>query len=163
MTQEQSSIHQEIERKFLVVGEEYKSEAYNSTHIVQGYISRSPGRTVRVRMRGDKAFLTIKGGGSASGMSRLEWEKEISAEDALQLMSLCEPGIIDKTRYLVRSGQHVFEVDEFYGENEGLTVAEVELSSEDEPFVKPAFIGREVTGDVRYYNSQLMKHPFTTW
>ena len=102
MTQEQSSIHQEIERKFLVVGEEYKSEAYDSTHIVQGYISRSPGRTVRVRMRGDKAFLTIKGGGSASGMSRLEWEKEISAEDAIRLMSLCEPGIIDKTRWLVK-------------------------------------------------------------
>ena len=100
---------------------------------------------------------------SRVGTSRYEWEKEIPLCEARELLKLCEPGVIDKTRYLVRSGQHVFEVDEFYGENEGLTVAEVELSSEDEPFVKPAFIGREVTGDVRYYNSQLMKHPFTTW
>lgn len=111
-------------------------------------------------MNGD---FTIKGASNESGTSRYEWEKEIPLCEARELLKLCEPGIIDKTRYLVRSGQHVFEVDEFYGENEGLTVAEVELSSEDEPFVKPAFIGREVTGDVRYYNSQLMKHPFTTW
>ena len=111
----------------------------------------------------DGGFLTIKGASNESGTSRYEWEKEIPLCEARELLKLCEPGIIDKTRYLVRSGQHVFEVDEFYGENEGLTVAEVELSSEDEPFVKPAFIGREVTGDVRYYNSQLMKHPFTTW
>ena len=108
-------------------------------------------------------FLTIKGASNESGTSRYEWEKEIPLCEARELLKLCEPGIIDKTRYLVRSGQHTFEVDEFYGENEGLTVAEVELSSEDEPFVKPAFIGREVTGDIRYYNSQLMKHPFTTW
>ena len=145
---------QEIERKFLVAGE-YKPQAYAHSRIVQGYISSVRGRTVRVRIRDGRGFLTIKGASNESGTSRYEWEKEI--------LKLCEPGIIDKTRYLVRSGQHVFEVDEFYGENEGLTVAEVELSSEDEPFVKPAFIGREVTGDVRYYNSQLMKHPFTTW
>ena len=163
MTQEKSSIHQEIERKFLVVGEEYKAEAYNSTHIVQGYISRSPGRTVRVRVRGDKAFLTIKGGGSASGMSRLEWEKEISVEDALQLMLLCEPGIIDKTRWLVKAGDHTFEVDEFFGDNEGLVIAEVELGSEEETFERPSWLGKEVTGDRRYYNSSLTRCPYSEW
>ena len=152
---------QEIERKFLVTGE-YKSQAYAHSRIVQGYISSARGRTVRVRIRDERGYLTIKGASDKSGISRYEWEKEIPLDEARDLLKLCEPGIIDKTRYLVRSGQHVFEVDEFYGENEGLTVAEVELSSEDEPFVKPAFIGREVTGDVRYYNSQLMKHPFTT-
>ncbi len=153
---------QEIERKFLVTGE-YKSQAYAHSHIVQGYISSARGRTVRVRIRDERGYLTIKGASDKSGISRYEWEKEIPLDEARELLKLCEPGIIDKTRYLVRSGQHVFEVDEFYGENEGLTVAEVELSSEEEPFVKPAFIGREVTGDVRYYNSQLMRHPFTTW
>ena len=153
---------QEIERKFLVTGED-KPQAYAHSRIVQGYISSVRGRTVRVRIRDERGFLTIKGVSNESGTSRYEWEKEIPLCEARELLKLCEPGIIDKTRYLVRSGQHVFEVDEFYGENEGLTVAEVELSSEDEPFVKPAFIGREVTGDVRYYNSQLMKHPFTTW
>lgn len=153
---------QEIERKFLVTGE-YKSQAYAHSRIVQGYISSARGRTVRVRIRDERGYLTIKGASDKSGISRYEWEKEIPLDEARDLLKLCEPGIIDKTRYLVRSGQHVFEVDEFYGENEGLTVAEVELSLEDEPFVKPAFIGREVTGDVRYYNSQLMKHPFTTW
>lgn len=153
---------QEIERKFLVTGE-YKSQAYAQSRIVQGYISSARGRTVRVRIRDGRGFLTIKGASNESGTSRYELEKEIPLDEARELLKLCEPGIIDKTRYLVRSGQHTFEVDEFYGENEGLTVAEVELSSEDEPFVKPAFVGREVTGDARYYNSQLMKHPFTTW
>lgn len=156
-------IHQEIERKFLVVGEGYKTEAYDSTPIMQGYISRSPGRTVRVRIRGDKGYLTIKGGGSASGMSRLEWEKEIPAEEALLLMQLCEPGIIDKTRHLVKAGNHVFEVDEFYGDNAGLVVAEVELGSEDEAFEHPSWLGKEVTGDRRYYNSSLTKCPYCKW
>lgn len=153
---------QEIERKFLVTGD-YKSQAYAQSRIVQGYISSARGRTVRVRIRGVQGYLTIKGASNASGTSRYEWEKEIPLNEAEDLMKLCEPGIIDKTRYLVRSGIHTFEVDEFYGENEGLTVAEVELSSEDEPFVKPDFIGQEVTGDVRYYNSHLMKCPFTRW
>lgn len=153
---------QEIERKFLVTGE-YKSQAYAQSRIVQGYISSARGRTVRVRIRDTQGYLTIKGASNASGTSRYEWEKEIPLTEAEELMKLCEPGIIDKTRYLVRSGNHIFEVDEFYGENEGLTVAEVELTSEDESFVKPGFIEREVTGDVRYYNSQLMKNPFTTW
>lgn len=153
---------QEIERKFLVTGE-YKSQAYAQTRIVQGYISSARGRTVRVRIRDDKGYLTIKGASNASGTSRYEWEKEISLEEARELMQLCEPGIIDKTRYLVQSGIHTFEVDEFYGENDGLVVAEVELASEDESFEKPVFIGQEVTGDIRYYNSQLMKYPFKIW
>lgn len=154
---------QEIERKFLVKGDEYKSQAYAHSRIVQGYICSARGRTVRVRIRGGRGYLTIKGASDAVGMSRYEWEKEIPLAEAEELMKLCEPGVIDKTRYLVQSGKHVFEVDEFYGDNTGLTMAEVELASEDEPFVKPDFIGQEVTGDVRYYNSQLMKHPFKEW
>lgn len=153
---------QEIERKFLVDGE-YKSQAFASSRIVQGYICSARGRTVRVRIRDIQGYLTIKGASDAVGMSRYEWEKEIPLVEAQELMKLCEPGVIDKTRYLVRSGRHVFEVDEFYGENEGLVVAEVELASETESFEKPGFIGREVTGDVRYYNSQLMKHPYAEW
>ena len=152
----------EIERKFLVTGE-YKSQAFAHSRIVQGYICSARGRTVRVRLRDGRGYLTIKGASDAAGMSRYEWEKEISREEAEELMKLCEEGVIDKTRYLVRSGRHVFEVDEFYGDNEGLVMAEVELASEDEPFDRPAFIGREVTGDVRYYNSQLMKHPYREW
>ncbi|CDB11140.1 MULTISPECIES: CYTH domain-containing protein [Bacteroides] len=153
---------QEIERKFLVDGE-YKSKAYASSRIVQGYICSARGRTVRIRIRDDKGYLTIKGPADASGISRYEWEKEIPLDEARDLMKICEPGAIDKTRYLVRSGRHVFEVDEFYGENEGLVIAEVELSSPDEPFEKPDFIGQEVTGDARYYNAQLMRHPFCRW
>lgn len=152
----------EIERKFLVRGE-YKSQAYAQSRIVQGYICSARGRTVRVRIRDAKGYLTIKGAADAAGLSRYEWEKEIPLIEAQELMKLCEPGVIDKTRYLVRCGKHVFEVDEFYGDNEGLVVAEVELASVDEDFEKPDFIGEEVTGDVRYYNSQLMKHPYASW
>lgn len=153
---------QEIERKFLVTGE-YKSKAYARSRIVQGYISSAHGRTVRVRIRDDKGYLTIKGVSDASGTCRYEWEKEIPIDEARELMQICEPGIIDKTRYLTRIGKHVFEVDEFHGENAGLVIAEVELASEGEYFERPAFIGREVTGDVRYYNSRLISHPFRTW
>ena len=153
---------QEIERKFLVEGE-YKSQVYAQSRIIQGYISSARGRTVRVRIRDGRGYLTIKGASDSSGISRYEWEKEIPLNEAKDLMRLCEPGVIDKTRYLVRSGRHTFEVDEFYGENEGLVVAEVELASEDEAFEKPDFIGEEVTGDIRYYNSQLRKCPYTTW
>ncbi|MEG0455160.1 MAG: CYTH domain-containing protein, partial [Bacteroides sp.] len=120
-------------------------------------------RTVRVRIRDDKGYLTIKGISNAAGTSRYEWERELPLIEAEELMRLCEPGVIDKTRYLVRSGAHVFEVDEFYGDNAGLVMAEVELAHEGEPFVKPDFIGEEVTGDARYYNSQLMKKPFISW
>lgn len=153
---------QEIERKFLVEGD-FKSQAYAHSHIVQGYICSARGRTVRVRIRDDRGYLTIKGAATADGLSRYEWEKEIPLAEAQELMKLCEPGVIDKTRYLVCSGRHVFEVDEFYGDNEGLLVAEVELSAPDEPYEKPSFIGREVTGDVRFYNSHLMKFPFKAW
>ena len=153
----------EIERKFLVKDDSFKSLAYHSSRIAQGYICSSRGRTVRVRIRDEKAYLTIKGPADVKGLGRYEWEKEIPLDEGKELMKLCEPGMIDKTRYLVKSGKHIFEVDEFYGENEGLTIAEVELSSEDEAYEKPDFIGEEVTGDVRYYNSFLMKNPFTRW
>lgn len=153
----------EIERKFLVRGDDYKRQAYGSSRICQGYICSGHGRTVRVRIRGDRGYLTIKGPSNKDGISRYEFEKEITLDEAGHLMALCEPGRIDKTRYLVKSGEHTFEVDEFYGENEGLVIAEVELQSEDEPFVKPDFIGREVTGDRRYYNAHLTKHPFCEW
>lgn len=154
---------QEIERKFLVKDNSFKELAYSFSRIAQGYICSGRGRTVRVRIRDEKGFLTIKGPAGKNGLSRYEWEKELPLDEAKELMKLCEPGMIDKTRYLVRSGNHVFEVDEFYGENEGLVVAEVELASEDEAFEKPAFIGEEVTGIAKYYNSFLMKYPYTKW
>ena len=153
----------EIERKFLVRGDDYKRQAYSSSHICQGYICSGHGRTVRVRLRDHCGYLTIKGPSDAAGLSRYEFEKEITLDEAMHLMALCEPGKVDKTRYLVKSGSHTFEVDEFYGDNEGLVMAEVELGSEDEPFEKPDFIGKEVTGDRRYYNAHLVKHPFCTW
>lgn len=153
---------QEIERKFLVKGE-FKAFAKKSTRITQGYLSSVPERTVRVRLKGDKGFITIKGIGSASGASRYEWEKEIPTTEVEELLKICEPGVIDKTRFLVEVGEHTYEVDEFYGENEGLTVAEVELSSEEESFNKPAWLGEEVTGDAKYYNSMLMKNPYSKW
>ena len=154
---------QEIERKFLVKDESFKQMASSASRIKQGYICSMRGRTVRVRIRDQKGYLTIKGPSDRAGMSRYEWEKEIPLNEAEELMLLCEPGQIDKTRYLVKSGKHIFEVDEFYGENEGLVMAEVELSSEDEPYEKPAFIGEEVTGDVRYFNSFLMRNPYSKW
>lgn len=154
---------QEIERKFRVSSDAFKAEAVKQTRIIQGYLSSVPERTVRVRVKGDKGFLTIKGIGNESGASRFEWETEIPVPEAEALLKICEPGVIDKTRYNVTSGEHTFEVDEFYGENEGLTVAEVELESEDEAFVKPEWVGEEVTGDPKYYNSMLMKTPYKTW
>jgi CYTH domain-containing protein len=155
----------EIERKFLVVGDDYRRQAYASDHITQGYICSGHGRTVRVRLRGGCGYLTIKGPSLDGGLSRYEFEKEISPEEAQQLFKLCEPGVIDKTRYLVKSpdGRHTFEVDEFYGDNEGLVLAEVELGAADEPFKKPDFIGTEVTGDRRYYNSHLRQYPYCLW
>ena len=153
---------QEIERKFLVKGE-FKNLAVKSTRIIQGYLSSVPERTVRIRVKGDKGFITIKGIGNTSGASRYEWEKEITVQEANELLAICEPGVIDKTRFIVKAGPHSFEVDEFYGENLGLTVAEVELSAENELFEKPEWLGKEVTGDARYYNSMLMKNPYTKW
>lgn len=152
----------EIERKFLVKGD-FKSAAYRSVRIIQGYLSSVPERTVRVRLKGDKGYLTIKGIPNVDGVSRYEWEKEISPEEARELLQLCEPGVIDKNRYLVRVGKHVFEVDEFYGENAGLVIAEIELQNEKEAFEKPEWLGEEVTGDNRYYNAALVRKPFLTW
>ena len=153
----------EIERKFLVKGD-FKPFVTKETRITQGYLSSVPERTVRVRVKGDKGYITIKGIGNASGASRYEWEKEIPVEEVKELLKICEPGIIDKTRYIVpeKSGLK-FEVDEFYGDNEGLTVAEIELPSEDHPFEKPDWLGEEVTGDVKYFNSMLMKNPYKNW
>ena len=153
----------EIERKFMVRGNDYKSLAYASDRIKQGYICSGHGRTVRVRLRGGRCYLTIKGPSFDGGLSRYEFEKEITVEEAEQLFRLCEPGIIDKTRFLVKCGNHTFEVDEFYGENEGLVMAEVELQSPDEPFERPAFLGLEVTGDRRFYNGHLRQQPFSVW
>lgn len=153
---------QEIERKFLVSGE-FKSLAKKALTIKQGYLCANAGRTVRVRVRDEQGFLTIKGRSDSAGLSRFEWEKEISVQDAESLLLLCEPGIVDKTRYLVDFAGHTFEVDEFHGENQGLVMAELELVSEDEPYQRPEWLGEEVTGDRRYYNAYLSKHPFTTW
>lgn len=152
----------EIERKFLVAGD-YKPLATSHSRIVQGYICSGRGRTVRVRLRGEKGYLTIKGPSRDGGLSRYEFEKEITIDEALSLLHLCEPGIIDKVRWLVPVGTHIFEVDEFFGDNAGLVVAEVELSSPGEAYERPAFLGREVTGDRRYYNSSLRQHPYKDW
>lgn len=155
----------EIERKFLVrkAGRPYKEQACAANRITQGYICSDRGRTVRVRIRDGRGFLTIKGPSDPTGITRYEFEKEITLDEARQLMKLCLPGIIDKTRYLVKSGKHTFEIDEFYGENDGLVIAEVELADENEPFVKPDFVADEVTGDRRFYNSSLMTAPFSVW
>jgi CYTH domain-containing protein len=151
----------EIERKFLVHKRmDWKAQAFASSRIQQGYMAAV--NTIRVRTRDDKAYLTIKGP-SRDGLSRYEFETEIALEEAQQLLKLCEPGMIDKTRWLVKSGEHTFEVDEFHGDNEGLVVAEVELSEAEETFEKPHFIGEEVTGDRRYYNAQLCQHPYVSW
>ena len=153
----------EIERKFLVADSSFREAASDSRHIVQGYICRDRERTVRVRISDGRGYLTIKGAGSRSGLSRYEWEKQIAVEEARELLQLCEPGVIDKVRYFVRVGKHVFEVDEFYGENEGLVVAEVELKNRDEAFERPEWLGPEVTGDLRYYNGMLSKCPYKRW
>ncbi|HQF47939.1 MAG TPA: CYTH domain-containing protein [Flavobacterium alvei] len=153
----------EIERKFLVTSEAYKKEAFTQNRIAQGYLSSIPERTVRVRIKGEKGFLTIKGASNKSGLSRFEWEKEIPVDEAKELLKLCEKGVIDKTRFEVKIGKHVFEVDEFYGENEGLIMAEIELNSESEIFEKPSWLGKEVTNDNRYYNSYLSQNSFKKW
>ena len=153
---------QEIERKFLVKGD-FKQEVFKSTRITQGYLSSVPERTVRVRVKGEKGFITIKGIGNESGASRYEWEKEIPVDEVRELLRICEPGVIDKTRYLVKNGPYTFEVDEFYGDNEGLTVAEIELPDEQAQFERPEWLGEEVTVDVRFYNSMLMKNPYKNW
>ena len=153
---------QEIERKFLVKSD-FKPYSESSIRIKQGYLSSVPERIVRIRIAGDNAFITVKGITNDSGMSRFEWEKKISVDEAQDLLRLCEPGIIDKYRYLVKAGDFTFEVDEFYGENLGLVIAEIELSSEDDLFEKPDWLGEEVTGNKNYYNSRLARKPFIQW
>lgn len=153
----------EIERKFLVKSNAFKSDSYQNTRIVQGFLNTHPERTVRIRINGEEAFLTVKGKSSENGLSRFEWEKEIEVEEAENLLTLCEPGIIEKDRYLVEVENHIFEVDDFHGQNEGLVVAEIELNAEEDTFSRPLWLGEEVTGDIRYYNSQLSKKPYLNW
>jgi CYTH domain-containing protein len=153
----------EIERKFLVTSDSFKDEAISKTRIVQGFLNTNPDRTVRIRLKGEEGFITIKGSSNESGTTRFEWEKQINLEEAEALLQLCEKGILEKNRYEIPCGKHVFEVDDFHGVNAGLTVAEVELSSENEAFKKPKWLGKEVTGDIKYYNSQLSKTPFCEW
>lgn len=153
----------EIERKFLVHSEAFKTEAFNRYAIKQGFLNSHKERTVRVRLIKEKGFLTVKGLSTDNGLSRFEWETEVSKSEAEALLNLCETGIIDKLRYEVRCGNHIFEVDEFFGANKGLIIAEVELKSESESFMKPDWLGNEVTGNIKYYNSNLSKEPFKTW
>ena len=152
----------EIERKFLVNGE-YKSQAYDHYQMRQGYLSLSGVSVIRVRVKGEKGYITIKGAVGEGSITRQEWEYEVPLHDAEEMLLLCEDAIIEKTRYLIRVGEHTFEVDEFTGENEGLQIAEVELESEEESFEKPDWLGVEVTGTVRYYNSYLSIHPYREW
>lgn len=153
----------EIERKFLTTGK-FKQEATSKTRITQGYLSSDSKPTVRVRIAGNKGFLTIKGSPNQTGISRFEWEKEIPVKEAEELLEICKPGIIYKTRFIVpeKTGL-IFEVDEFHGDNEGLIIAEIELPTEDYKFDKPCWLGKEVTGEVRYYNSMLVKNPSKNW
>ena len=153
----------EIERKFLVLSEAYKNESSSRTSMIQGFLNTHPDRTVRVRLHGEVGSLTVKGRSNLEGTTRAEWEWEITAIEAEALLQICEEGIIEKTRYEVGFEGHLFEVDEFRGDNEGLVMAEIELTSENEVFKKPAWLGKEVTGDLRYYNSQLSKQPYNTW
>ncbi len=153
----------EIERKFLVTSQDFKKEAFKNTKIEQGFLNTHKDRTVRIRLNGNQGFITVKGLSADNGLSRYEWEKEISIEEAKGLLKLCEPGIIIKTRYEVDFEHHIFEVDVFHGDNEGLILAEVELKKENEIFNKPHWIGEEVTGNIKYYNSQLSIKPFNIW
>ena len=153
----------EIERKFLVTNSDFIALATAKNRIVQGYLNSDPERTVRIRIKGNKGYLTIKGKGNESGTSRLEWETEIPLIDAEQLLSLCEKGAIDKIRYEIPIGNHIYEVDVFLGDNNGLIIAEIELQDETETFPKPNWIGKEVTGDEKYYNAYLSNRPYQSW
>jgi CYTH domain-containing protein len=153
----------EIERKFLVTSLDFIAESSVQHAIAQGYLNSDPERTVRIRIKGEKGYITIKGSGNETGTSRMEWEKVISLEEAKSLLKLCEKGVIEKTRYEVKSGIHIIEIDVFHGENEGLIMAEVELEDENEAILKPNWLGKEVTGDTRYYNSYISLHPFNMW
>lgn len=153
----------EIERKFLILSFDFKKEAFEHYQIKQGFLNTDPERTVRVRVLSDCGYLTVKGASREGGVSRFEWEKELSLKEANALYELCGPGRIEKTRYLIRSGNHIVEADEFHGDNKGLLIAEIELRSEQEAYVKPHWLGAEVTGQKRYYNSQLSQHAYKDW
>jgi CYTH domain-containing protein len=153
----------EIERKYLVKSLDFIQEAKSMKRITQGFLNTNPKRTVRVRISDKEAFLTVKGISNETGTTRMEWEQNIDVSDAQELLKICEPGTIDKTRYEVIYNNYLFEVDVFHGENEGLIIAEIELSREDESFAKPLWLGKEVTGENRYYNSQLSKISFNKW
>lgn len=153
----------EIERKFLVVSDVFKSEAIRKSHIVQGFLNSDKERTVRIRLKDDEGFLTVKGLSDDDGLSRFEWETNITKTEAEALLKLCEKGVINKVRYEIPVGNHLFEVDEFFGDNEGLIIAEIELNDVNETFQKPNWLGEEVTGNTKYYNAQLSKQPFNTW
>ena len=153
----------EIERKFLVKNNDFKKVAFQQKTLQQGYLNSDKHRTVRVRISDNEGFITIKGVSNASGTTRFEWEKEIDVEEAKQLLALCEPNIIEKTRFLVKNGTHIFEIDEFFGANKGLQIAEIELTAENEVFEKPSWLGKEVTGNPIYYNASLSKFPFSSW
>lgn len=153
----------EIERKFLVVSDDFKQQATSKIHIAQGYLNTHPNRTVRIRIKGESGFLTIKGKGNSTGTTRMEWETEIPLFEAKPLLAICEEGVIEKVRYRIPAGKHVFEVDVFFGENHGLIIAEIELQHEDEHFEMPSWLGKEVTNVERYYNAALSRLPFTQW
>lgn len=153
----------EIERKFLTKGDEFKRVSFKKKYIVQGYLNSNQNRVVRIRITDDIAYITVKGASDETGVKRVEWEKEIPLKEAKELMDLCEKGIIEKYRYYHRFEDHLFEIDEFLGMNEGLCVAEVELKHENEFFQKPSYLGKEVTGKKKYYNSNLTKSPFNEW
>ena len=153
----------EIERKFLVKNKDFKNLSYKEEVFKQGYLNSDKTRNVRIRVTNDKAFLTIKGASNASGSTRFEWEKEISLTEAQSLLKLCEEPTIDKIRYQVPVANHVFEVDVFQKKNAGLVIAEIELINEDQSYTSPDWLGEEVTGDVKYYNSSLSKKPYKEW
>ena len=153
----------EIERKFLIKNLDFKTESFEKKYLKQGYLNADKNRTVRIRIADEKAFITIKGKSNKAGTTRFEWEKEIPLSEAEELLLLCEPSIIEKHRYLIKKGTHTFEVDVFLGDNQGLIVAEVELNSENETFEKPTWLGNEVTGELKYYNSSISKLPFKNW
>jgi CYTH domain-containing protein len=153
----------EIERKFLVKNNDFKKVAFQQKILQQGYLNSDKHRTVRIRIADNQGFITVKGVSNTSGTTRFEWEKEIDVQEAKQLLALCEPNIIEKKRFLVKIGIHIFEIDEFFGANKGLLIAEIELSSENEKFEKPSWLGEEVTGNPMYYNASLSKLPFSSW
>ncbi|MDP2089286.1 MAG: CYTH domain-containing protein [Flavobacteriaceae bacterium] len=154
---------QEIERKFLVINSSFKEDFFKKTYIKQGFLNSDKNRTVRVRITDNHGFITVKGVSDQNGTTRFEWEKEIDLKEASQLFSLCEDGIIEKDRFYINVGNHIFEVDVFLGDNLGLVIAEIELKNENDFFEKPNWIGEEVTGDVKYYNSVLSKNPYKNW